>query len=98
VTHRVEQAHDATLLVFTGRIDLSNCKDVRAVILSVLDGEGDILIDLAGIDYIDSSGIAHLVEGFQRAKAQGRKFGISEASEQVRRVLKITRLDSILLV
>lgn len=98
VTHRIEQAENATVLVFSGRIDLSNCKDVRAVILSALEGEGDILIDLVDIDYIDSSGIAHLVEGFQRAKGKGRKFGITQASDQVRSVLKITRLDSVLMI
>ena len=97
VTHTIERQLGVTVLVFEGQIDLSNGKGVRSVVLDALSGSGDVMVDLSKVDYIDSSGIAHLVEGYQRARAAKKNFKIREASPQVLRVLKLTRLDGILL-
>ena len=45
--------------------------------------------------YIDSSGIAALVEGFQNAREKGSKFGLVAASKAVMAVLQLARLDRV---
>jgi len=50
---------------------------------------------LSQVQYIDSSGIAALVEGFQRARGTRRRFGLIASSKQVLAVLQLARLDKV---
>ena len=77
-----------------GEVDLSWSQQVRDVILVALD-RGGVGVELAQVTYIDSSGIAALVEGFQRARGSGRRYGLIAASKQVLAVLQLARLDKV---
>ena len=50
------------------------------------------------VSYIDSSGIAALVEGFQSARARGSRFALVAVSDAVRAVLELARLDRVFLI
>jgi anti-sigma B factor antagonist len=50
---------------------------------------------MAGVAYIDSSGIASLVEGFQTAKSAKLEYGLLNISKSAMQVLALTRLDKI---
>ena len=97
LSHRLEDRGDGAVLIFDGEIDMSNSKDVRGVILNALEKTADLSIDLTGVNNMDSSGIAHLIEGFQRARKTKKSFKVSAVSDPVRMVLRIARLESILL-
>ena len=77
-----------------GEVDLSWSQQVRDAILAAL-GHGGVGVELAQVTYIDSSGIAALVEGFQRARSAGRRFGLIAVSKQVLAVLQLARLDKV---
>jgi anti-sigma B factor antagonist len=47
------------------------------------------------VTYIDSSGIASLVEAYQTAKKKGLRFGLLAVSEPVMSVLALARLDKV---
>ena len=51
--------------------------------------------DLSQVEYMDSSGVASLVEAFQRARAGNIEFALAKPSDQVRKVLTLARLDKI---
>ena len=51
--------------------------------------------DLGGVSYIDSSGIASLVEGFQTAKSAKLEYGLLNISKTAMQVLTLTRLDKV---
>ena len=53
------------------------------------------MVDLSGVSYMDSSGIASLVETFQRARAASLEFSLVRVSEQVLKVLMLARLDKV---
>jgi anti-sigma B factor antagonist len=89
-----ENLGDYTLVRARGEIDLSWSQQVRDAILAAL-GRGDVGVELARVTYIDSSGIAALVEGFQRARSSGRRFGLIGVSKQVLAVLQLARLDKV---
>jgi len=78
-----------------GEVDLSWSQQVRDAILVALGGGVGVGVDLAQVTYIDSSGIAALVEGFQRARSTSRRFGLIAASKQVLAVLQLARLDKV---
>lgn len=84
-----------SVLELSGDVDLSCSPDARKQVLQCLDGGLHLLVDLSGVTYIDSSGIASLVEGFQTAKKKGVKFGLVGVSPAALSVLQLARLDKV---
>lgn len=83
------------ILALSGDVDLSCSPEARKHILDVLEASNNLLVDLSGISYIDSSGVASLVEGFQTAKKQKLKFGLIGVSASALSVLQLARLDKV---
>jgi len=52
-------------------------------------------VDLSAVEYIDSSGIASLVEGYQVAKGLGLDFSLVGVSDSAMSVLRLARLDQV---
>jgi anti-sigma B factor antagonist len=83
------------LLRVDGEVDLQYSPQLREKILGSLKAGNPLLIDLGGVGYIDSSGIASLVEGFQTAKSAKLEYGLLNLSQSAMQVLTLTRLDKI---
>jgi anti-sigma B factor antagonist len=88
-----EQGYD--LLLLSGEVDLQYSPKLREKILASLKAGKPLLIDMAAVSYIDSSGIASLVEGFQTAKSAKLQYGLLNISKTAMQVLTLTRLDKI---
>ena len=59
------------LLHLTGEVDLSNSSEVRACLLKILDDGDSVIVDFSDLQYIDSSGMATLVEALNIANKKG---------------------------
>jgi anti-sigma B factor antagonist len=57
-----------------------------------------IVVDLEKVTYIDSSGLATLVEILKRTKSQGGMLGLAGMSDKVRSLFEITKLDKLFLL
>ena len=79
----------------TGEVDLNCSPEVRKVILDCLRGDNPLLIDLSAVTYIDSSGIASLVEGYQVSRTLNLDFGLVGVSDRAMSVLRLARLDQV---
>lgn len=79
----------------SGEVDLSKSPAARKVILNCLKKQRHVLIDLSAVDYIDSSGVASLVEGFQYARSHDLAFGLVGTSEAAMKVLHLAHLDKV---
>ena len=90
-----ETLGDYVLVRLRGEVDLSWSQQVRRAILDALGASGKVGVELSQVSYIDSSGIAALVEGFQSARSKGRQFGLVAASGAVMSVLQLARLDKV---
>jgi anti-sigma B factor antagonist len=86
---------EATVISLSGEVDLSWSQDVRRALLDALKSGGPLGVDLSQVSYIDSSGIAALVEGFQQARHRGGRFALIAVSDSVRAVLDLARLDRV---
>ncbi len=84
-----------TILKLSGEIDFHVSPKVREDVLAGLNEGQNLLVDLSGVSYIDSSGIASLVEGFQHAKGKSLSFALVGVRDGVMSVLKLTRLDKV---
>jgi len=78
-----------------GEVDLSWSADVRDAVLAALRESKRVLVEMKDVSYIDSSGIAALVEGFQTARGGDQSFGLLAISDPVRAVLELARLDQV---
>jgi anti-sigma B factor antagonist len=54
-----------------------------------------LLLDFAGVNYIDSSGLATLIEYFQAVQGFGGKLALASLSPRVKNVFEIVRLEQI---
>ena len=65
MTFSIEQKSGYAVVYLTGEVDLSRSPEARKAILGCLQKNENLLVDLSAVNYIDSSGIACLVEGYQ---------------------------------
>ena len=86
------------LIRLSGEVDLSWSQQVRKAVLAALEDHPAVGVELSQVSYIDSSGIAALVEGFQSARARGSRFALVAVSDAVRAVLELARLDRVFLI
>ena len=83
------------LLHLSGEVDLSNSSDVRKCLLDLLDEGKSVIADFTNLEYIDSSGMATLVEGLNIAKKKGLTILIVAANGSPKQVLELTRLNQV---
>ena len=57
-----------------------------------------VVVDLEKVSYIDSSGLATLVEILKKTKSQGGSLGLAGMSDKVKSLFEITKLDKLFLV
>ena len=79
-----------------GDIDMSTSPQVRESLSPLFkENRKVIVVDLGGVSYIDSSGIATLVEGLQWSHSSKNKFRLVNLTPGVRDVFEIARLLSV---
>ncbi|MCW8854609.1 MAG: STAS domain-containing protein, partial [Gammaproteobacteria bacterium] len=65
-----------TVLSLNGEVDLNCSPDARKQILKYLNNNENLLVDMSDVEYIDSSGVASLVEGFQLSRGLKLDFAL----------------------
>jgi len=77
-----------------GDIDLTRSLDFQKSLLSVLDdGPQRIIVNLSGVSYMDSSGVASLVKLLARTRKSGCPLSLVGLTARVKSLFEITRLD-----
>jgi anti-anti-sigma factor len=80
-----------------GRLDLLSAADVKARLAQVVaEGGKRLIVDLAGVTFVDSSGLGALIGGLKAARQGGGDLRIAGAGEQARTILQLTTLDRVL--
>ncbi len=87
---------EITLITVRGDVDLYTSPELRTAILDAVPAsDGGVGVDLSGVGYMDSSGVATLVEGLRSAHDHAKEFRLVAPSPAVMKVLKLARLDSV---
>jgi anti-sigma B factor antagonist len=85
-----------TVLSIQGDVDLESSPTLREELKKIsVTRCPALLIDFAKVTYIDSSGLATLIEYFQTAQAYQGKFGIASLTPRLKNSFAIVRLDEI---
>jgi anti-sigma B factor antagonist len=90
-----EQGNDGRAsLVLRGELDISSAHVLEEALGRVEAGVPALLvIDLRGLEFMDSTGLRTLVSADQRARNAGRRLAIVRGPEAVDRIFNVTRLD-----
>lgn len=95
---RLQIIADGTSVVLVGEIDAHTAPDLAEHLDPLPGNDGDITVDLAGVDFIDSSGLRLIVEAHQRAEGSSRRLVVRKPSDTVVRLFEISGLASHLVV
>jgi anti-anti-sigma factor len=88
-------------LVLSGDLDTASADEVRHAgldLIAAADGDNIILIDLADVPFIDSTGLGALIALQNAADQIGLKVALLDPSSRVVRVLEITNLTDVFAV
>ncbi|MFQ6017994.1 MAG: STAS domain-containing protein [Kiloniellaceae bacterium] len=95
MTHDLIENQRQRVVKLQGDVDLEHSPAIRRILLGAVAEMRDVLVDLSDVTYLDSSGIACLVEALQAARTNGTELGLVAVSVQALRVLQLARLDMI---
>ena len=93
--HSVREEGETVVASLAGDVDLESSPRARELLLGLVRGGRKVLVDLSAVHYIDSSGVASLIEAFQLARRSGPAFALVAPSPAALRVLQLARLDRV---
>jgi anti-sigma B factor antagonist len=93
------QLSDGLLVGVEGEIDYANSPSLRVELLATLQKKPRrLVIDLTAVRYMDSSGVATLVEALQAIRAYQGRLILCGLQPKVRGMIEIARLDTVFLI
>ena len=82
----------ATRITVRGELDAMSAPDLHAALAAA--SEGDVELDLAGVTFIDSSGLAAVIEAYMRLRPTGRRLVVVGRSHVVQRLLDLSGVST----
>ena len=84
------------VLPLSGEIDLAVSPRIAASLEEMIAKKPErLVVDLSNVSYVDSSGLAVLIEAMQNVEKYGGKFAVVGIQDTVRSIFEIARLDQI---
>jgi len=92
----VREADHCSVLVVTGELDVATAPQLRqeAVRLTTA-GHHHLVLDLSGVDFLDSTGLGVVVGVLKRVRTHGGDLAVAGAVDHVRKVFDITRISDV---
>ena len=86
-----------SVVAVTGELELATAPRLRQQVVSLIGGgRAQLVIDLSGVDFIDSVGLGVVVGALKRCRTHGGDLMVAGAVPRVRALFEITRLDEII--
>ena len=93
---RVSKAGEAVVVTPVGDVDLTASPTLRAELRKVHEGRPvRVVVDLSGVPYMDSSGVATLVEAMQVARKNRTTLILCGLTDRVRSIFEIAKLEMV---
>ena len=91
---------DHTVVAVSGEIDLYTAPRLHSELAAAVMGEGParVVVDMAGVDFCDSTGMNVLLAALRRARERGGDLVLAGPRPAVRKILQVTGLESVFTV
>ncbi len=92
----LEEKSDISVFRVEGDIDINSSPEFKKYFDKKITNERKkIIVNLTKVDYVDSSGLATLVEVLKNLRSKGGKLKLTNLSAKVRGLFEITKLDKL---
>ncbi len=95
MTVTVTTGDGVSTVTMSGKMDLAQSPHLRAQLLQVVGKSRLVVIDMKGVSSVDGAIVANLVEALERVKSNGGHLVLQNVGLAVRRVLEISKLDTV---
>ena len=93
---REERHNDVVVFALEGDVNIANSPELRKAFDAMIKRqEKKVLVDFSKVPYIDSSGLATLIEMFQRLKKIGGALRFCSLEQKVKNVFEVTKLHKL---
>lgn len=95
---QTRQVNDVTIIDLTGRLTIAHSSmTVRKAVQQCLSqGEKKVILEMGGLQLVDSTGIGEIISSYTSVTNQEGKLVLANVQPKVMHILKLTRLDSII--
>jgi len=91
-----EQRGRVAVVRIAGDVDLYSSPQLRKEILKLTSiNDARLLVDLDKVTYMDSSGLATLIEGLQHTNRNNGRIAVTGLRDAVKEIFELTRLDTV---
>ena len=92
----IEEKSGVAVVLVKGDIDINTSPDIKRFFDDLIkDRKEKVVIDLDGVSYVDSSGLATFVEILKKLRSYGGKLKLTNLSSKVRGLFEITKLTKL---
>ena len=92
----VQRSNNATRLAIRGSLDINTAPQLGDEVDRIIaEKPSTVVVDLSGLDLIDSSGVAALVKLYKGVRSSGGAVTISGARDQPLAIFKLLRMDKV---
>lgn len=87
---------EGTVLRIAGHLDATTAPELMPAIDGIVeDARGEVVVDLAELDLIDSSGVAAIVSLYKRVRELGGRVRVAGARDQPLSIFRLLRMDRV---
>ncbi|HEY3297451.1 MAG TPA: STAS domain-containing protein [Armatimonadota bacterium] len=92
----ISDSSGVSVIRIAGEVDIYTAPDFKSTLdEAIIAGARDLVVDMAEVTYMDSSGFGTLLSATKRLKPEGGSISLAKCNDAIERMLRITRLDSI---
>ena len=93
---KIRNHGNSKIFQLVGSLDIYTASKVKKEITQIIDDEETelVILDMANVNHMDSSGIALLANIQKKMKSAGNRFGLLTPTNDIMAVLKLSSLDS----
>ena len=93
------EEHGWTVLSVRGQLDVATAPDLRQALVEAQYGRASrVILDLDGLEFLDSMGLGVIVGGLKRSRTHGGELALVCSRQRVRQLLELTRIADIVRV
>ncbi|KPK96903.1 MAG: hypothetical protein AMJ95_11840 [Omnitrophica WOR_2 bacterium SM23_72] len=94
-----EKVNDVLVCSLEGEVNISSSPELRKTFESIIQrNEKKVLVDFLNVIYIDSSGLATLIEMFHRLKKIGGTIRFTNMSQKIANIFEVTKLHKLFFI
>ncbi|WP_018924810.1 STAS domain-containing protein [Salsuginibacillus kocurii] len=97
LTLQTKETEAGTRVMVEGEIDAYTAPELRETLIPLTEKQNtEVVVDLANVEYIDSTGLGIFIGALKSAHSNGSELAITGVNERVHRLFSITGLDEVI--